>query len=550
MTMRRFVTRRDASTSVLPQALKTWRVTTAARVFMLAMITGLTLSNGRMAIVGVTLTTLVVLAAIMSIVELGDSKYMPLLPVAEATLAAGILISTNIVTGPLLAYLAIPPLVAGLRHGVVSCLNAVGAEILVVLGIVIASRELDSSTERLHTAATWLAVGLGAGLLAAWMRGSARSMEAAQAPYVAAHRLLTQLRSVSRRLTAGLDASTIAREIAQTTDAALEARRTSVLIGASSTTLLPLYATGQPRHPPNIADDRLVEECISTATAQCATQSGDFAVVFYRVALPLRSAGRVVGAVVADSMFRLKPDEIRSVQASVDELALQLDTALLFDEVGMLATTEERNRLAREIHDGIAQEIASLGYLVDDLAAGATSVATRDAAAHLREEISRVVAELRLSIFGMRHNVDGHAGLGRALTEYVGEVGARSNLRVHLELKERYARLRPEVESELLRIAQEAITNTRKHADAHNLWVRLRSEDDRVSLQVEDDGTGVPKPRRGHYGLHSMHERAERIGAELTIQQRAGGGTAVAVYLPADRTATKGLDSVDYGATG
>ena len=201
--------------------------------------------------------------------------------------------------------------------------------------------------------------------------------------------------------------------------------------------------------------------------------------------------------------------------AEFDDHALRLDTALAFDEVRSLATMEERQRLAREIHDGVAQEIASLGYAVDELLAHATSDGQRRRLHALRNELSRVVSELRLSIFDLRSAISG--GLGSALSDYVREVGARSGMTVHLTLDEASTRLRSEVETELLRIAQEAITNARKHSAAENLWVDCRIRPPYARIQVADDGRGLGAKREDSYGIGIMRERAERISADLDI---------------------------------
>src|SRR6185436_8619854 len=161
---------------------------------------------------------------------------------------------------------------------------------------------------------------------------------------------------------------------------------------------------------------------------------------------------------------------VRGLMKDVDAHSLQLETALVFDEIRMLATVDERRRLAREIHDGIAQEVASLGYVVDDLAESSSDPQIAQGLRNLREELSRVVADLRLSIFDLRSDVSPTNGLGAALSEYVRTVGARSDLTVHLTLDEAPTRLTPVVETELMRIAQEAVTNARKHASADNLW--------------------------------------------------------------------------------
>ncbi len=208
----------------------------------------------------------------------------------------------------------------------------------------------------------------------------------------------------------------------------------------------------------------------------------------------------------------------------MDAHSLRLDTALVFDEIRTVATTDERQRLAREIHDGIAQEIASLGYVVDGLQASSNDDATVDGLRSLRAELSRVVADLRLSIFDLRSDVSPTAGLGAALSDYVRQVGAKSGLTVHLTLNEAPTRLSPAVEGELFRIAQEAITNARKHASAKNLWVDYWTDPPLAGLKIRDDGAGLGSARDDSFGLSIMRERARRIDATLDISDAKGAG--------------------------
>jgi signal transduction histidine kinase len=231
---------------------------------------------------------------------------------------------------------------------------------------------------------------------------------------------------------------------------------------------------------------------------------------------------------------------VNQLQRRIDQHSLRLETAMLFTEVQSMATTEERHRLAREIHDGVAQEIASLGYLVDDLAASTDGEHGQQAARALRQELTRVVNELRLSIFDLRSTVSHHGGLGQALSDYTREVGAKAGMTVHLALAENAQRLRLDVETELLRIAQEAITNARKHSRANNLWVSLTVNASTTLLRVEDDGVGSVEMRDDHYGLRMMHERATRIGAELAIAKRPRGGTTVVVAIQPSETTSSG----------
>ena len=107
---------------------------------------------------------------------------------------------------------------------------------------------------------------------------------------------------------------------------------------------------------------------------------------------------------------------------------------------------------------------------------------------------------------------------------------------MHLVLDETPVRLPIDAETELLRIAQEAITNARKHANAENLWVTCRIDPPTAFLAVEDDGGGLGRPRDDSFGLEVMRERAERIGARIAVGSREQGGTTVQVSLGPVRT--------------
>jgi len=127
-------------------------------------------------------------------------------------------------------------------------------------------------------------------------------------------------------------------------------------------------------------------------------------------------------------------------------------------------------------------------------------------------------------------------------------VGATSDLTVHLELDESPQRLRTESEAELLRIAQEAVTNVRKHASAANLWVTVRTAPPAALLRIEDDGLGLRAARADSYGMEIMRERAERLGATLTVSARPNGGTIVEVVLGGPDSASGTPRSDEGGA--
>jgi signal transduction histidine kinase len=262
----------------------------------------------------------------------------------------------------------------------------------------------------------------------------------------------------------------------------------------------------------------------------------------HRVVLPLRVGNRMIGVAVSSSATAPPEGAIPLLMREVDAHSLRLDTALVFDEIRTMATADERQRIAREIHDGIAQEVASLGYVVDHMASTTREPSVAQGLRDLRGELSRVVADLRLSIFDLRSDVSATNGLGAALSDYVRQVGAKSDLTVHLTLNEASTRLSPVVEAELLRIAQEAITNARKHASAHNLWVDVWTDPPQASLTVRDDGRGINGRRDDSYGISIMRERASRIDATVDITSGSGDeatrGTVVTVKVAQNSTLT------------
>jgi signal transduction histidine kinase len=248
--------------------------------------------------------------------------------------------------------------------------------------------------------------------------------------------------------------------------------------------------------------------------------------------IPLRLGDQRIGLVGLERSGGLWPvDDLTEAQSMADEAALRLDTARIFDEVRDLATLEERRRLAREIHDGIAQEVAGLGFLVDDALATQVDPGARAGLQRIRDELTRIVTELRLSIFDLRTEVG--AGIGEALSAHVRAVGAEAGLTVHLVLDEDPTRLAPGVAPEILRIAQEAVANARRHAEARTLWVTYRVTEGSAFLRVADDGQGISegRARPDSFGMQIMRERAARIGASFTVKRRSPQGTVVELSL-------------------
>ncbi len=200
---------------------------------------------------------------------------------------------------------------------------------------------------------------------------------------------------------------------------------------------------------------------------------------------------------------------------------------------------EERGRLAREIHDTLAQGFVGISSQLDAVALtlnGHMDVArkhlelARKMARHSLTEARRSVMDLRASA------LEGH-DLPSALSEAAHQWTAGSPVQVHVDVEGENRPLPEETEQHLLRIAQEAVTNAVKHAKASQVNIHLQMANRKLSLRVADNGRGFEQDEAfselgGHFGLLGMRERAERLGGELRLHSEPGQGTEVAVTVP------------------
>lgn len=494
-------------------SLQSWRTTTAVRIFALALATGTILSDGRFVQSAPMLVVLTLVAAATSLLAwITRNRPMHWHAVGEAITVATLIVATQS-TPDLGAYLAVPHIAAGIRHGPVTALNVTLVSVLSVAATVATDPARDAWA-RVGDTVPWLVIGLGVGLLAGWQSRSARDTTARQAPYATAHQLMARIHRLAASGTLGLDTASLVTDLDDAMRAATGAARSTVFIIDPDATLRAL----------NGGED--VDRMAHEIGLRHSERTPGAAVV------PLRGANQVLGYCVMVGVPRWTTELEDRAMDVADEFAVRLDTAVLFDDVRSLAASDERNRIAREMHDGVAQEIVGLGYLVDEIESISSHEQTRELAVALRAEITRLVSEIRFSIFDLRHQVtDGR--LSGSLADYARAVGEGAGMRVHLSLAESGPPLPPRSATEVLRIAQEAISNVRKHARATNLWVRLDSDGTSLALAISDDGVGNAGPRDHHWGLQTMRERALLVGADLDVAPRPGGGTVVTVHSPA-----------------
>jgi two-component system NarL family sensor kinase len=239
--------------------------------------------------------------------------------------------------------------------------------------------------------------------------------------------------------------------------------------------------------------------------------------------------------ITAPAMRKLTKAELRLLATIGLQVSIAIERARLAEESAMLVRADERTRLAREIHDTLAQGLAALTLQIET----ALQHVGRDPD-RVRERMEKALAtarasldEARRSVTSLRAGVTSGKPLAQALAAFVRELTSESGIRVAFEVRGT-CELEPAAEDELFRIAQQALTNVRQHAQARTATVLLECTKRGARLTIEDDGQGfdvrrIPPERHGIVG---MRERARAAGGTLRITSKRGNGTRVVATLP------------------
>jgi two-component system nitrate/nitrite sensor histidine kinase NarX len=216
-------------------------------------------------------------------------------------------------------------------------------------------------------------------------------------------------------------------------------------------------------------------------------------------------------------------------------MGMAIERAGIDEEADRLSRMEERHRLANELHDSLAQTLASLRFQVrvldETLHQGEESAVWQELE-RVENSLDEAYRELRELIAQFRAPPE-RQGVVPSLRAVVDRLRSEGQMLVFLQNEWRDAQLPPEIETQVVRIVQEALNNARKHARAHAVRVLLRNAGEgNYHVLIEDDGVGIaepPEPRRPgeHIGLDIMQERARRIGGELRIESEPNEGTTV-----------------------
>jgi signal transduction histidine kinase len=241
-------------------------------------------------------------------------------------------------------------------------------------------------------------------------------------------------------------------------------------------------------------------------------------------------------SVVGETGHQFDEAEVSLLASIADEVGVAVENARLYQQAEQLAVVRERERLARELHDSVTQSLYSLTLLAEAgrRLAGAGDLARVEGYLDRLGQISQqALREMRLLVYELRPLVLKREGLVGALRERLEAVEKRAGVDARLFV-EQEIELPASVEEELYRIAQEALNNALKHAGATSVIVRILTKGNRVTLEVVDDGRGFDPHAAddtGGMGLISMRERAEKIGATLTVSSSPAQGTSVKVCV-------------------
>jgi signal transduction histidine kinase len=263
-----------------------------------------------------------------------------------------------------------------------------------------------------------------------------------------------------------------------------------------------------------------------------------------RLAAPLQRRGDTIGllAVGARTVRSFGVDDVETLSSLANQAAIAIENARLQRELRDLAVRHERERIARELHDGLAQV---LGYVntksqaVEELLAKGQMGDARTQLAQLAAAARSLYVDTRETILGLRGPVPTEHGLIEALSEHAARFAEASKLAVVFEATDaaRSARPSPEVQAQVFRIVQEALTNVRKHAAARRVTVLVDVVGDSLSVEIADDGRGFdgsssPAGDWPHYGLVAMRERAAAMAGTIDWSSRPGQGTRLLVTAP------------------
>jgi PAS domain S-box-containing protein len=260
------------------------------------------------------------------------------------------------------------------------------------------------------------------------------------------------------------------------------------------------------------------------------------------VVVPLKVKGQVIGILDVENrqIDAFEEREVAVLQSLANQVAVAIENARLYEKAQRLAALQERQKLARELHDSVSQALygIALGSRTARIALDKPEIEKEALIEPLDYVLSLAeagLAEMRALIFELRPESLENEGVVAALTKQSDALRARHGLQIETSFCPE-PQIPLEAKETLYRIAQEALHNVVKHARASRVSLFLDANERQVTLEIQDDGVGFDAQGSfpGHLGLRSMRERAERLGGEFELESAPGEGTRIGVFIPID----------------
>lgn len=253
--------------------------------------------------------------------------------------------------------------------------------------------------------------------------------------------------------------------------------------------------------------------------------------------VPLTVRGKAFGTLQVANLQGRPPfgeEHVALVQTFADQASLALEYSRAQRDLQRLAVMDDRERIAKELHDGAIQALFAVGMGLQATTTALPDAKTRDRLSRAVEEIDRVIEDLRNYIFGLRPAILTERVLDQALHELADDVETKTGLAMVVDVDPRVA---AEVEAhatDVVQLAREALSNVSRHANARTCRLSLRRAGDAAVLEVDDDGVGFDpsRVRSGGQGLRNIKDRAARLGGTMEIESSRAVGTTLRVAIP------------------
>ncbi len=490
----------------------------------------------RLVAYGIPLIAYAILRTVRPLRYLSDEVTGLVMVLAEVGLSLAVVVATDFWNSPYTFCLASAILAAGFARGfgfaIRTACTAIAA-VAIPYHVVVPQAAALTSVQ-------WGGELLLIALVAGYARRLFGEAEEQSALARQANDLLTRLNSVAQSLPESLDLTeTVATTIGHLREL-FPTHVIVVLLRQEASDDWSIAAADGVRLPTVLPTTELPEAAQRALSSQRSTLSdrpvGFDPLTEEGIYVPLLARDRLIGllAVELREPGLLGEKEVQLGERVAAQAALALDNARWFSRLRTVGADEERTRIARDLHDRVGQSLAFVSFELDRISRRAAGGPVEPELLQLREEVRRVVTEVRDTLYDLRTDVSERRDLVSTLAEFLDRVQERSQLDVRFDhVADRRLPLRQE--REVWRIAQEAVTNALRHAESTAIFVRWRCGEAGGMLEVVDNGKGMPAASAGaedRYGVVGMRERAAAINGRLDLSTPPGGGTVVRCEIP------------------